>query len=72
MANLMTFDVLLPGAPLAEQPESLRFVQIVRIVLAEHARAMRAAGRAELPRQGLDELRAVYCSDHANARKRSE
>ena len=72
MAQLLNFDVVLPDAPLAEQPESLRFVQLVRIVLAEHARAMRAAGQAELPRQCLDELRAAYCPDRANAQEGNE
>ena len=71
MAHPLNFDVLLPGAPPAEPPESLRIVQLIRIVLAEHARAMRAAGQAELPRQCLDELRAAYCPDRTNAQERN-
>ena len=42
-----------------EHPE---VADVLRAVAIEHARALRASAHAELPRQHLDELRAMYCS----------
>jgi len=63
MAHLFNFDVLSPREAPAARPEILRIVQVLHAVAAEHARAMRATGKAELPRQRLAELRAWYCLD---------
>lgn len=63
MAHLFKLDVLPPREAPAARPEVLRIVQLLNALAAEHARAMRAAGKAQLPRRNLAELRAWYCFD---------
>ena len=67
MAHLFELDVPSPREAPAERPEVLRIVQLLNALAAEHARALRAAGKAQLPRQNLAELRAWYCFDRSQS-----
>jgi len=46
----------------ASATEHPKVADVLRAVTIEHARALRASTHDELPRQHLDELRAMYCS----------
>ena len=51
----------------AEPIEVFRFAHVLNAIAAEHGLAMRATGKAELPRQCLAELHAAYCGSQADA-----
>ena len=63
MAQPFKLDVGLTNEAPTGRAEILRIAQLPGAIAAEHARAMRAAGEAELPRQCLAELRAWYCPE---------
>ncbi len=45
----------------ASPTEHPQVADVLRAVAIEHARALHASAHAELPRQHLAELRAMYC-----------
>lgn len=67
MAQLFNFDNMSPNELPTATTEGLGIANILSAVAAEHARALRATAKAELPRRTLAELRALYCIENSNS-----
>ena len=67
MAHLFKLDIVLPNAALTDRPSSRHIARLLGALAAEHAIALRAAGKAALPRRCLAELRAWYCPESSDS-----
>lgn len=66
MAHLFNFDDTSPNEMPTATTEGLGIAKRLSALATEHACAMRATAKADLPRQCLAELRALYCGENAN------